>query len=88
MKGKGAIEILGNMIGTENEIWIGHLIIVYLLLEGTKVGVLVLIHGNHLFLQNIIEKLHLIEEGNSPVLIQALLAVTEVGLLQRLMKKN
>lgn len=89
MKGKGALEIVGNIvIDTENETWIDHLIIVHLFLEETKVGVLVLIQGNHLFLQNVIEKLHLIEEGNSHVLIQALPVVAEVGLLRTLMKKN
>lgn len=45
--------------------------------------------GDPLFLQNVMEEVHLTEEGNSLVPILVLQAITEeVGLLRRLMKRK
>lgn len=76
------------MIGIEDEIQIGCLIIIHQVQEETEVRVRVLMQGDYPFLQNIIEIVHLIEEGSWLVLILALQVIAEkVGLLQRLMKR-
>ena len=95
MKGiEGPIETSENTVKeAEDRIQIDTLIGIHLLQEGIGVGAWALIQGNHieldLFLQNITEKVHLIEEGKNHVLILDPQVITEVvSHLPRLMKSN